>query len=318
MTTLTVRIKHIEQQALDVKSFLLVSTDDQPLPAFSAGSHIDVHIGNGITRQYSLCNGPDERDAYLIAVKREPASRGGSARMHEMQEGDVLTIGAPRNNFALDASASHHVLLAGGIGITPLLSMARQLQADHASFELHYFARSEQHAAFRNLLSAAELSSHVRFHHGLQPDAMQRHLQDFLASRPGGAHLYLCGPRPFMDMVTTCAAAAWPAGTVHLEYFAAAPEDSAGPQDAFRIHLARSGESYEVPQGKSIISILAAHGHALETSCEQGVCGTCLTTVLEGVPDHRDVFLSDAEKAACNKILPCVSRAKSPLLVLDL
>jgi vanillate O-demethylase ferredoxin subunit len=316
MTTLSVTVREIRQEALDIKSFLLADAGGHPLPAFTAGSHIDVHIGNGLIRQYSLCNGPDQTDAYLIAVKREPQSRGGSAAMHELKQGDTVTIGTPRNNFPLAADASHHVLLAAGIGITPLLSMARHLRAAQASFELHYFTRSPEHAAFRELLSAPERTA--SFYHGLQPEDMQQRLHTLLEQRRAGAHLYFCGPRPFMDMTLSCAAPAWPPGTVHLEYFAADPAALAGPQETFKVRLAKRGVSFDVPAGTPITAVLAEHGCAIETSCEQGVCGTCLTGVLEGIPDHRDVFLTEAERSAGNKMLPCVSRARSPVLVLDL
>lgn len=318
MTTLTVKVKQIQQQALDIKSFLLVGPEGGALPAFTPGSHIDVHVGAGLVRQYSLCNGPGERDGYLIAVKREPESRGGSRGMHALQEGDAIAISAPRNNFALDPSARRHVLLGGGIGITPLLSMAQHLQAGNASFELHYFSRSAAHTAFHSLLSGPELKDRVTLNHGFDPDALRAYLQRLLGQRADGAHLYFCGPQAFMELIASCAAPSWPPDSVHLEYFAADPAALAGPQQEFRIRLAKSGATYAIPAGVPITEVLAAHGCAIETSCEQGVCGTCLTGVLDGVPDHRDVYLTDAEKSAGNKILPCVSRAKTALLVLDL
>jgi vanillate O-demethylase ferredoxin subunit len=318
MTTLSVKVNKIRQEAADIKSFHLVSTSDNPLPAFSAGSHVDVHLNNGIVRQYSLCNGPDERDGYLIGVKLEPDSRGGSRAMHVLKEGDIIDIGVPRNNFALATSATHHVLLGGGIGITPLLSMTKQLAAQGASFELHYYTRSVAHTAFYDYLSGKSLVRHVRFHHGLQPEEISLHLNELLGRRDADDHLYLCGPRPFMDMIVGCAQSAWPSDAVHLEYFVADQAALSKPQDEFRIRLARSGMTCHVPVGIPITEVLATHGCPIETSCEQGVCGTCLTGVLEGVPDHRDVFLTDAEKQAGDRILPCVSRAKTDLLVLDI
>ncbi|MFC7519017.1 PDR/VanB family oxidoreductase [Herbaspirillum sp. GCM10030257] len=318
MTTLSVKVSKICHETADIKSFRLVSAFGAPLPEFTAGSHVDVHVHNGLVRQYSLCNGPDERDCYLIAVKREPDSRGGSQAMHALKEGDIIDIGVPRNNFALDSAATHHVLLGGGIGITPLLSMAKLLAAQNASFELHYYSRSVSHTAFYELLAGDKFSRFVHFHHGLQPEDMRVHLGQLLERREWGEHLYLCGPRPFMDMIVNCAKPAWPSEAVHLEYFAADQDALNKPQDEFQIRLARSGVTYSVPPGIAITEVLASHGRQIETSCEQGVCGTCLTGVLEGVPDHRDVFLNDTEKEACDKMLPCVSRAKTNLLVLDL
>jgi vanillate O-demethylase ferredoxin subunit len=316
---LKVRVNQVKQEALDVKSFALVSADGAPLPSFTAGSHVDVHVSTGLVRQYSLCNGPFDGPGYMIAVKKEPESRGGSRAMHEgIKEGDVLAISKPRNNFEVHSAAKRHLLLAGGIGITPVLSMARYLQAAEASFELQYFSRSIQHTAFHELLSAPEFKGKVSFHYALEPEAVRAYLRKLLWRRPEEAHLYLCGPRPFMDLVEQTAAATWPPDAVHLEYFTADPASLAGPRETFKVRLARSGGEYTIPENQSIVEALAAHGVHIETSCEQGVCGTCLTGLLEGTPDHRDVFLTDAEKQACDKMTPCVSRSKSDVLVLDL
>ncbi len=317
--TLLVHVNKIEDEAIDIKSFELVSADGKLLPSFIPGSHIDVHIADGIIRQYSLCNGPGNTQSYLIAVKKEAASRGGSRAMHEqIKVGDTLLIGMPRNNFSLIQEAKRHVLLGGGIGITPLLSMARHLLAAGADFEMNYFSRSIKHTAFHEVLSSPEFKGKVVFHYALEPDAVRAYLRKLLWSRPEGAHLYLCGPRFFMDQVEATAAATWPPHAVHLEYFVADPMSLAGPQDAFEVTLARSGGTYVIPEGQSIVDVLAQHGVRIEVSCEQGVCGTCLTGVLSGTPDHRDVFLSNEEKVRGDVILPCVSRCKSPKLVLDL
>ncbi|MDR5748897.1 PDR/VanB family oxidoreductase [Caballeronia sp. LZ029] len=319
MATLTVKVNRVAQESLDIKSFELISATGDPLPPFAAGSHVDVHIDSGLIRQYSLCNGPHETDRYLIAVKKEPESRGGSRAMHErIREGDVIAVSAPRNNFPIEQQAKHHLLLAGGIGITPVFSMARHLLAAGESFELQYFTRSIQHTAFHALLSGLDFKRRVTFHYAIEPDALRAYLRKLLWHRPEGAHLYLCGPRQFMDLVETTAAPTWPPEAVHLEYFAADPMSLTGSQETFQVRLARSDTTFAVPAGRSIVEVLAEHGVHIETSCEQGVCGTCLTGVLDGVPDHRDVFLTDAEKQACDKIMPCVSRAKSLLLVLDL
>lgn len=317
--TLLVHVNKIVDEAIDIKSFELVSADGQLFPPFTPGSHIDVHIAEGIIRQYSLCNGPDNTQSYLIAVKKEAASRGGSLAMHEnIKVGDTLFIGLPRNNFSLVPQAKRHVLLGGGIGITPLLSMARHLLAAGADFELHYFSRSVKHTAFRDVFSGPEFKGKVVFHSALEADEVRACLRELLGSRPEGAHLYLCGPRFFMDQVEAAATAAWPAQAVHLEYFAADPISLAVPQDAFEVTLARSGGTYVIPEGQSIVDVLAQHGVQIEVSCEQGVCGTCMTGVVSGTPDHRDVFLSPEEKAGGDVMLPCVSRCKSPKLVLDL
>jgi vanillate O-demethylase ferredoxin subunit len=319
MGELTVRVAAIRDEALDVRSFALVPADARPLPAFSAGSHIDVHVAPGLVRQYSLCNDPAETGRYQIAVKREADSRGGSQGMHErVREGALLTISPPRNNFALSPAARHHLLIAGGIGITPLLAMARQLARTGGEFALVYFSRSIAHTAFHDLLSAPEFRSRVSFHYALEPEQVRAYLRKVLWTRPPEGHLYLCGPRPFMDLVEATAAPTWPPSAVHLEYFSADPASLAGPREGFLVKLARHGGEFEIAEGRTIIEVLAEHGVTVETSCEQGVCGTCLTGVLEGEPDHRDVFLTDAEKSANDRMTVCVSRAKTARLVLDL
>jgi vanillate monooxygenase ferredoxin subunit len=319
MRGLTVAVRTVRDEALDVRSFELVAADGGALLPFRPGSHIDVEVAPGLVRQYSLCNDPRESDRYVIAVKREPASRGGSSGMHErVRAGDRLVVSAPRSNFALAEDAHHHLLLAGGIGITPLLSMSQHLLANGASFQLVYFSRSIAHTAFHDVLSAALYRGHVTFHYALEPDQVRVYLRRLLWERPAGAHLYLCGPRTFMDLVETTAASTWAPDAVHLEYFVADPAALAGPSTGFTVKLARHGGEFAVPEGRTIIEVLAEHGVPVETSCEQGVCGTCITGVLEGEPDHRDVFLTDAEKRAGDRMTVCVSRAMGPRLVLDL
>src|SRR5436190_1590839 len=312
--TFTVCVESVDEEAMDIRSFKLVSADGNSLPAYAAGSHIDVHLKPGLTRQYSLCGPPSESGRYVIAVKRETNSRGGSAAMHALKVGDTLCIGAPRNNFALRPAASRHLLIAGGIGITPLLSMARELNAANATFDLQYFTRSIEHAAFHQLLSGPEFHGKVRFHYALEPERVRAYLRKLLWHRPDGAHLYLCGPKPFMDLVETTAASTWQPEAVHLEYFSADPTSLSGQGGSFEIAIASTSVRYTIPRDKSIAQVLAENGTLVPTSCEQGVCGTCLTGVLEGVPDHRDVFLTDDEKRAGDRIMLCVSRALSPLI----
>jgi vanillate O-demethylase ferredoxin subunit len=316
---LQVKVLAIRDEAIDIRGFELGRADGERLPAFAPGSHIDIHLGEGLIRQYSLCGMPNETETYQIAVKREPLSRGGSKAMHEsVHVGGSLFISEPRNNFPLRDTAGPTLLIAGGIGITPMLAMARQLQRSGREFALHYFSRSIAHTAFHATLSERQFLGKVSFHYALEVDAVRAYLRKLLWQRPTDGHLYLCGPRPFMDLVETTAAATWPPDAVHLEYFAADPASLSGPRDSFTVRLARSGGEYLIPPDKSIVIALAEQGIEIPTSCEQGVCGTCLTGVLEGIPDHRDVFLMDAEKAACDKMTPCVSRAHSDTLVLDL
>lgn len=317
--SLGVKVARKVLEAAEICSFELNRAGGGTLPPFSAGSHIDVHIGEGLVRQYSLCIAPGDPSFYRIAVKHEPQSRGGSRAMHErVREGDLLQISAPRNNFALQEGGDHSVLIAGGIGITPLLSMALELDRQGRSFELQYFSRSIAHTAFHALLSQKKFSAKVGFHYALEPDAVRAYLRKHLWHHQEGAHLYLCGPRPFMDLVEQTAAITWAPEAVHLEYFTADPASLAGPRETFIVRLARSGRECAIPADRSIVQALRDNGVDVETSCEQGVCGTCLTGLLEGLPDHRDVFLTDEEREAGDKIMPCVSRARSDVLVLDL
>ena len=316
---LKTRVSAIRDEAIDIKSFDLVSASGAPLPSFAPGSHIDLHLAPGLVRQYSLCNGPEDPGRYRIAVKKEPDSRGGSSTMHSTIEvGSSIDIGEPRNNFALKPGGGPTLLIAGGIGITPILSMLRHLLQSGSEFALHYFTRSIAHTAFHDELSQRELSSKVSFHYATEPDAVRASLRKLLWHRASDAELYLCGPRPFMDLVESIAAATWPPEAVHLEYFTADPTALAGPRDTFMIRLARTGGDFVVAADRSIVDVVRAAGVAIETSCEQGVCGTCLTGVLSGTPDHRDVFLSDQERDAGDKIMCCVSRARSEVLELDL
>jgi vanillate O-demethylase ferredoxin subunit len=316
---LMMRVRRITDEAQDIRSFELVDETGTPLPAITAGAHIDVHLGPGIIRQYSLCNGPEQTESYTIAVKREAQSRGGSSAMHDrIRVGDRVGVTGPRNNFPLAPEADDSLLLAAGIGVTPLLSMSKHLRAMGKPFRLEYFTRSPESTAFTDLLGDPGFAKHVTVHYGVEPDAVAAYLQVRLAWRPVGRHLYACGPRPFMDLITEKAAASYPDDAVHLEHFQADPSLENAPRERFTIRLARSGVEMEVPAGESIVDVLTRSGVRVEVMCQQGVCGTCLTGVIGGVPDHRDAFLSDAEKAANDKILLCCSRACSPLLVLDL
>lgn len=303
-------------EAEGIFSFELAREDGLPLPAFSAGAHIDVHLGGGLIRQYSLCNSAAEDHRYQIAVLKEPASRGGSEQMHEaVNEGQRLTIGEPRNLFQLDASAGHSLLFAGGIGITPILCMAERLSHAGASFDLYYSVRSRDRAAFVKRMQESPFSDrvHLRFDDEHPLDA-----RTVLANSKADTHLYVCGPGGYMEYVLSSGRAeGWPEERLHREYFSAGAEVNA-PGEAFEIEIASSGEVMRVEADQSIIDVLYDAGIDVPVSCEQGVCGTCITRVLEGIPEHRDSFLTDAQRALNDQFTPCCSRAKSPRLILDL
>jgi vanillate O-demethylase ferredoxin subunit len=318
MDQLTVKVLRKTQEAQDIASFELARVDGGPLPAFGAGSHIDVQIPGGLTRQYSLCNDDQESHRYRIAVLRDAASRGGSQGMHEqVKEGDLLTISTPRNHFPL-VRAERTLLLAGGIGVTPLLCMAQRLATLGADFELHYCARSAERMAFRAEIAAAPWAQRVHLHFDDGEAAQKLDAASLLAAPAASTHVYVCGPTGFIDhVVGTANAQGWDKANVHLEYFGAAPQDTSG-DGSFEVRIASSGQSVTVAKDQSVVQALLAHGIEIMTSCEQGVCGTCVTRVLEGECEHRDLYFTDAEKAANDQFTPCCSRAKSAVLVLDL
>ncbi|HVE53933.1 MAG TPA: PDR/VanB family oxidoreductase [Ramlibacter sp.] len=307
-----------KQEALDIASFELARPDGSALPAFSAGSHIDVQVPGGLTRQYSLCNDAADKHRYRIAVLRDANSRGGSVAMHDaLKEGDTLLVSEPRNHFAL-VHAQRTLLFAGGIGVTPLLAMAQRLATMGAAFTLHYSARSAERMAFRDEIAASGYAARVRFHFDDGDAAQKLDLAAELGAPQPGTHIYVCGPTGYIDFVVkTAQGLGWPQDQVHLEYFGATPQDTTGDR-AFQVKIASSGAVYDIGADQTVVHALQEHGIEILTSCEQGVCGTCITRVLQGECDHRDLYFTDEEKAANDQFTPCCSRARSPLLVLDL
>lgn len=318
-TPLAVRVTAITRQTDDVSSFELTPLTITELPAFTAGAHIDLAAGPHGLRQYSLCNTPAERHRYVLGVKRENPGRGGSRWLHEqVKVGDVLDISAPRNNFALNADATAHLLLAGGIGLTPMLAMAQALWQDGKDFLLCCFARSPAHLAFAEQLVTAPWRDRIRYHFDSAPaDSLDARidLPALLGAAVSGSHLYMCGPQGFMDAVRT-AASAWPEEQVHLEYFSAAAVVHEDGDRPFEVSIASSGQVFTIGSGDSIAQVLLDNGIDILTSCEQGVCGTCVTPYLDGLPEHRDYCLSKKERDS--KVALCCARSRSGRLVLDL
>jgi vanillate O-demethylase ferredoxin subunit len=315
-------IRRIEEVADGIRMFELAPLDGTPLPHYTPGAHIDVHLPAGLVRQYSLCGRPQQGDAYVIAVQNDAASRGGSRAMHALQVGDTLRIEGPRNHFPLAHDARHSVLLAGGIGITPLLSMAERLAQTQASFELHYCVRNRERAAFLDRLDALHLRGRCTLYTDDAPADARMDFARVVRDPPPGSHLYVCGPSGFMDHALDAAKqAGWVDSHLHREYFSAPTadtRDNTPTAHAFTVRLARSGKVVRVSERETVVQALAAHGVGIETSCEQGVCGTCLTRVLAGDPEHRDLYLTDDERARNDQFLPCCSRSRSDELVLDL
>ncbi|MFY9963755.1 PDR/VanB family oxidoreductase [Pseudomonas sp.] len=305
-------------EAQDICSYELAAVDGSPLPAFSAGAHIDVQLPDGLIRQYSLCNHPEERHRYLIGVLKDSASRGGSRSLHEqVHNGAQLRISEPRNLFPLAHGAPRSLLFAGGIGITPILCMAEHLAHTGADFELHYCARSSERAAFVERIRTAPFADRLFLHFDEQPQTALNAAQ-VLANPQADVHLYVCGPGGFMQHVLDSARAqGWQEDRLHREYFAAAPVDT-GNDGSFSVQVGSTGQVFEVPAEQSVVQVLERHGIEIAMSCEQGICGTCLTRVLDGVPEHRDLFLTEEEQARNDQFTPCCSRSKTPLLVLDI
>ena len=314
--TLQMVVDRVTRQAERVVCLDLVPARGGEVPAFEPGAHIDVHVATGIVRQYSLCGDPADRTRWRIAVLLEAQSRGGSATIHDaFAPGRRVRVAAPRNHFALDAEAAESVLIAGGIGVTPLLAMAHALHRAGRRFTLHYCTHSRETAPFLAEIEDGVLAPYLRRWLGTGPDAARFDAAATLAASPG-AHVYVCGPQRLQDDVLAAAERlGFPPARVHREHFTADVDRRGAP---FTVIAARSGITAEVASDLSIAQVLAAKGLHVPVACEQGVCGTCVTRVLEGAVDHRDLFLDAAEKAANTRMTVCCSRAAGERLVLDL
>lgn len=297
-------------ESQDVLSIELRHTEDRELPPASPGSHVDLHLADGVTRPYSVVSG--EEGIYLLAVKREAGSRGGSAFVHDrLRVGDVIQVSAPRNQFALADHDGPSMLVAGGIGITPLLSMARALEREGRPWCLHYSAGNATAAAFARELR--QLGEKVHLHSSASTGRID--LGSLVADAPPSTHFYCCGPEGMLDAFAE-ATRNIDSARVHMERFdAAAPPPDAG---SFEVRLARSGHSVMVGPEMSTLDALLQAGVNVDHSCRQGICGSCEVRVLGGVPEHHDEILTAAERASNKTMMVCCSRACSPTLVLDL
>ena len=308
---LDVKIASAELVATDILGLELTGDD---LPVYEAGAHVDVRIKSGLVRQYSLTGDPADRSKYRIGVLLDPRSRGGSSAIHaNLAAGDSAKISRPRNNFPLH-EASHTILFAGGIGVTPMLGMAYALEAQGASWEMHYCGRTSDRLAFRDEM--VQFGDKVKFHVDDGPKAQVLDINTVLVGPSLDRHLYVCGPNGFMDFVVSSAEArGWAAACIHLERFGAEVDTDGVP---FTVVAAASGKAFEVAPGETIAEKLKEQGIDVAVSCQSGVCGTCLTRVVEGTPDHRDLVQTDIEKASNAQITVCCSRSKTRKLVLDI
>ena len=317
--SVVVTVAEIIEETPAIRTLRLVRLDGNPFTpgVYKAGAHVDVTGPTGIVRQYSLASPPGESASLVIAVKREPDSRGGSAAMHELAAGDHLKLSKPRNLLKLADDADRHVLVAGGIGITPLLSMAYELYSWGADFELHYFARSRAEAAFVDVLEErVEFPDRVHLHFGVGRADQPAVLASIGPRLSSASHVYTCGPAGFMEQVTDVLAPVVGQEHVHIEHFVPVDVDTSGDQP-FTVEL-DTGETFLVPTDRSILSVLEENGIEVFKSCEEGICGSCVSGVLEGTPDHRDNCLSAADRSAGKEMALCVSRALTDRLVIEL
>lgn len=314
-STIEVIVKSVTHEAKGIRSYEFQRLDGRELPSFEAGAHIDLHLTNGMVRSYSLLGDPSEQHYYKVAVALDPRSRGGSRHIHEqLQPGDRLKIGIPRNNFPLDESAHLSVFIAGGIGVTPILAMIKRLNAIGKPWLLYYGARDVDSCAFLTDLAVHRGLVMVRLESADKQSERRWDIRE-IVGRHGDAHFYCCGPAPMLDAFVT-AAADLDRGKVHLEYFSGQGE--AATEGGFVIRLAKSQKTLSVQAGQSILETILESGVEVMNSCREGVCGACEVKVLDGIPDHRDSILSEAERKAARTMFVCVSGCKSKDLVLDL
>lgn len=313
-------VSHILKETEDVIRLTLVKQDGCTLPSYHAGAHIELQLPSGLLRQYSLCRLPTTGKEFEVAVLRDPNSRGGSAEIHRLKQGDKLKAKLPQNHFPLNSPRLPALLMAAGIGVTPLMPMAQMLSKSGTEFLLHYSAKSAHHAAFYGTLKNASFSDKVKFHFTIE-QGKRADIQALLASLPDKRDIYVCGPNGYIRTVLDLARSlGWPEAKLHHEFFkgVASPEMDSAPRETFQVKVASSGEVFDVEEGLSITQTLEINGIDIPISCEEGWCGTCMTRVVEGVPDHRDTFLSNDERASSNLIMPCCSRSRSDCLVLDI
>jgi tetrachlorobenzoquinone reductase len=316
--TIPARINGITCEAANISLYELGAANGLALAPFSAGAHIDLHLGNGLTRSYSLINSPADRDRYVIGVKKETDGRGGSRYIHEqLRVGDLIEVSPPINNFELQEHAPRSILIAGGIGITPLACMSRRLEEIGQPWELHYAARSRESAGFVEQLAAFGPKVHFYFPSEFcpRPQADRIDLDKIVRAAPPGAHIYCCGPHKMLAAFQE-ATAEYPVGQTHVEFFS--NPDAIATDGSFEVVLAKSGLTFEIPVGRTILEILLERGFDAPFSCLEGVCSSCETRVVSGVPDHRDLILTSEERSTGDRMMICCSRAKSRTLILDL
>jgi len=316
---LKLRVRSVTYEAEGILSFDLVDPQGADLPAFEAGAHIDIQTPGGLSRRYSLCNTPGQIDHYRIAVLHAPNSRGGSRAMHErVRPGDLLQVSGPHNFFPLDLQAEHTVLLAGGIGITPLIAMLEQLERLGKSHELHYCTQTPQRTAFMQRLAPRVAAGRVQLHHDHGDPSQGLDIAALFKSHRPGTQVYFCGPTGFMKAVEV-ATSHWPKGAVHCEYFGAEPLPKPtvhSDGQPLEIQLSKSGRSIMVDPAQTILQALREAEVACESSCESGLCGACKVAYSAGQVEHNDYVLDAQERQS--QVLVCCARVLQGPVVLEL
>lgn len=311
------RLTAIRYGAKDLNIYELRDPEGRDLAPFTAGAHVDLHLADGLVRQYSLMNDPAERDRYLLGIKLDRKGRGGSMHVHDrLRVGDLIPVGTPRNHFPLEEGGAPIVLIGGGIGITPMIAMAHRARDLGLDMRFHQVVRDREDLLSLApwLTSAADL---VEAHVDAEQGGRLFDLRAVFERASAEAHLYCCGPGPMLDAFQAAAhGAGWPDAQVHVEHFSAAPV--AASDKAFDLQLARSGRRFCIGKGQTIVDVLRDAGVEVEVSCEQGICGACETRIVAGVADHKDMILSDEEKAAGETMMICCSGSLSDTLVIDL
>ena len=314
--TFATRLTKIDVLSDEVSSFTFEALDGTPFAACKPGDHVDVHLPGDLQRQYSLWQWDPAGRWGSVAVKREDAGRGGSKAMHALKEGDSVTLTGPRSNFPLHDEAAHSILLAGGIGATPIHAMAAHLTAQGKPVDVYYLVRGKTHSAFEPAFEALGLGAALHCHYDDADGLFD--LDAMLGAAPAGSHLYVCGPEPLLQAAIAAGEKHLPHNAIHFERFSADPTAQEGENHAFELVLQQSGKTVQVPADRSILDALAAAKIPADYSCSEGICGACITDVIEGEIDHRDSVLTDEERADGDIMCLCVSRAKGKRLVIDL
>jgi tetrachlorobenzoquinone reductase len=308
-----VQLTAIRYAARDTNLYEFRRPDGKPLPRYEPGAHIDLYLPNGLVRNYSLIVARPDPAVYMFGIKRDPASRGGSRYIHdELRVGRTVKISAPRNNFPLDENAEHTIFLAGGIGITPIWCMVQRLEELQRDWTLHYACRSRADMAF---LEPLQVMPQVHFHFDDENAGRVLDIAGIVGAAPKDAHLYCCGPTPMLKAFEA-ATAHWPREQIHVEYFT--PRQEPARKGGFTVELARSGQEFFIPEGRSILEVLLDEGVDVDYSCELGICGACEQRVISGIPEHRDSILTEEEQAENKRVMICCAGCKSERLVLDL